>query len=106
MAFWGYFFYPDWGERPYKSPRRVWTKVSEVEKTSDRVKSYFQSGLDMVRSKPDDKEYACFVDKYCIATECKRMNDGVYRLSFTVRYALQEETVNLKNIYGAWPLYE
>jgi hypothetical protein len=106
VAFWGNFFHPDWGERPYKSPRRIWTQVSEVEKTSDRVKSYFQSGLDLARSKPEEKEYACFVDNYCIASECERIDDSVYKLSFTVRYAQKEEIAHLKKIYGSWPLYK
>lgn len=106
IAFWGYLFHPDWGKRPYKAPRRIWTKVSSTQKSSDRVKSYIQTGRDAVRSTTDEKMYACFVDNYCIASECERLENNAYKFSLTVRYAQEEEIAYLKEYYGSWPLFE
>jgi hypothetical protein len=106
VAFWDYFFHPDWGERPYKSPKRIWKKISSAQKTSDRVKSYMQIGLDTARSTNDEKEFAWFVDNYCIASECEEVEDDVYDFSITVRYAKEDEIAHLKNKYGMWPLFK
>lgn len=106
IAFWGYFFHPDCGERPFKSPRRIWTKVSSVKKTSDRVKSYIQTGHDTIRSTDEEKKYSWFVNNYCIALECEREGSNSYNLLLTVRYAQQEELTYLKERFGSWPLFE
>jgi len=106
VALWGYFFYPDWGERPYRPARRIWKKISATAKSSDRVKSYIQAGLDTIRSKDDDKQYSLFVDNYCIATECQKRENDSYDLSITVRYTEEDEVEYLKNRYGKWPFFE
>ncbi len=94
--------YPSWGERLYHEPSRIW-QDDRLGKSSDRVKSYIQMGLNTELSKESDpKVYSLFVDDYCIAWSLLTNRNSNVLIS--VRHAHPTELDYLKQRYGKWPL--
>lgn len=99
--------WPEWGERPYSEPARIWQHDSATSKSSDRVKSYMQMGLDEELSAVTGKNaYSLFIDNYCIAWPLAGQTNAGKRILLTVRRAKESELENLKKKYGKWPLFD
>lgn len=102
-----YSVYPRWGERPYHEPRRIWTGETRGFKSSDRVKSYMQMGLDSERSAMAGRdEFSLFVNDYCIAWPLSGQTNNFRRILLTVRRAHERELDYLRKRYGRWPLFD
>jgi hypothetical protein len=109
VAFWrkDYSVYPEWGEQPYHEPRRIWTRESSGVRSSDRVKSYMQMGLDSERTATAGRdEFSLFVNDYCIAWPLAGQTNNNRRILLTVRQAQERELDNLRKRYGKWPLFD
>jgi len=109
VALWreDYSAYPEWGEKPYREPSRIWKKESANSKTSDRVKSYMQMGLDLQRSEKSGREdYSLFVNDYCVAWSLTESTNRNSQILITFRQAHQQELDDLQKRYGKWPLFE
>lgn len=99
--------WPEWGERPYREPARIWQQDSGTSKSSDRVKSYMQMGLDAELSSAIGKnQYSLFVGNYCIAWPLVGQTNVDRRVLLTVRLAKESELEALKKQYGKWPLFD
>jgi hypothetical protein len=99
--------YPEWGERPYSEPSRIWTIESPTSKTSDRVKSYMQMGLDSeLSATANHNEFSLFVDNYCIAWPLAGQTNYNDRIILRVRHAQESELDYLRKEYGKWPLFD
>jgi len=102
-----YSAYPEWGGRPYHEPSRIWKKESANSKSSDRIKSYMQMGLDSeLTEKMGQKEYSLFVNDYCIAWPTAESTNRNLVMLITIRHARQQELDYLRERYGKWPLFE
>lgn len=99
--------YPEWGERPYRQPERIWVETSRNSKESDRVRSYMQMGLDSERTAESGRnEYSLFIGDFCVAWLLKSEANNNSDLLISVRRAKAVELDNLKQKYGKWPLCE
>lgn len=99
--------FPEWGERPYREPKRIWVETSQHSKESDRVKSYMQMGLDSERSAESGRdEYSLFVGDFCIAWSLMTETTNDSDLLIRVRRAKKVELDYLTKKYGNWPLFE
>lgn len=99
--------YPEWGERPYHEPRRIWTGESHGFRSSDRVKSYMQMGLDSENSgTAGHDKFSLFVNNYCIAWPLAGQTNNNQRIVLTVRQARERELDYLRKRYGQWPLFD
>jgi hypothetical protein len=109
VALWreDYSVYPEWGERPYHEPRRIWTEESKGFRTSDRVKSYMQMGVDSKLSTETNRDaFSLFINDYCIAWPLARQTNNNRRILLTVRHAEVHELDYLQKRYGKWPLFD
>lgn len=96
--------YPSWGEKPYHEPSRVWQDDQEG-KTSDRVKSYMQMGLNTeLSSTSGPREFSLFVDNYCVAWPLLTGRNS--NVIINVRHATLPELDYLRQRYGKWPLFD
>lgn len=99
--------FPEWGERPYHEPKRIWFETSRNSKESDRVKSYMQMGLDSERSAESGREeYSLFIGDFCVAWSLKTETNNDSDLLISVRRAKKVELDYLRKRYGKWPLFE
>jgi hypothetical protein len=99
--------FPDFGERPYHEPRRIWTGQERGFRSSDRVRSYMQIGLDSERSTSAGRdEFSLFVNDYCVAWPLAGQTNSDGRRLLTVRRAQERELDYLRKKYGKWPLFD